>query len=71
MELSLQNGFSELAQDCTELFFSLNPPVNQFLIRAHLCAALSNAPVNSKDEVQISMSAFHTMCCESHSNTIV
>ena len=54
----LQYGRSSIASECIELFFSLDPPANQFLIRAHLCQALIAAPSNSSEEV----SCVHTVC---------
>ena len=39
-----QSGSSSIAIQCIELYLSLNPPTNQFLIRAYLCLSLAHKP---------------------------
>ncbi len=34
----------DISKECLQLFFSLAPPTNQFLIRAYLCYAVAVAP---------------------------
>ena len=46
----VQNGHPTVASECIQLYFSLDPPANQFLIRAHLCEGLIAAPSNPSDE---------------------
>ena len=50
---AIQNGFSDIALECLQLYFNLNPPTNQFFIRAHLCKALITAPNSPTDEVNL------------------
>ena len=38
--LFIQNGFSSIAMESLQMYYSLDPPENQFFIRAHLCEAL-------------------------------
>ena len=44
---SLQEGYVDLAIQCIDFYLSINPPTNQFFIRAHVCRgmALSNKEV--------------------------
>lgn len=43
----VQNGCESIALESLQLYFSLDPPVNQFLIRAHLCKAMLIADVDN------------------------
>lgn len=38
--LSIQNDFGSIAVEALQLYHSLDPPENQFFIRAYLCEAL-------------------------------
>ena len=48
---SLQNGQEDLAAECLELYFGLDPPANQLLVRAYLCQALIATAKNPANEV--------------------
>ena len=54
-----QSGHVDIAVDCLQLYFSLNPPVNQFLIRAHLCKALVASPLNCSERVSLALSIYY------------
>eukprot|EP00731_Ephydatia_muelleri_P020306 Em0013g33a len=51
-EYAVKSGHVDIAVDCLQLYFSLNPPVNQFLIRAHLCKALVASPLNCSERAK-------------------
>jgi hypothetical protein len=50
-ERAFKEGCRGVASECLELYFGLDPPINQFLIRAHLCRALTAATSNALPEV--------------------
>ena len=47
-----QDGHKEIANDSIELYLSLSPPTNQFLIRAYICRGLVIAPQDLSQEVR-------------------
>lgn len=49
-EQAVKYGSRDIAIQCIELYFTLSPPTNQFLIRAHLCHCLAVAPTNPPEE---------------------
>lgn len=65
----VQNGHCTVASECIRLYFSLDPPANQFLIRALLCEGLIAAPSNPFDEESwVSILPLRHCCIESLKN---
>ena len=50
------------------MYFSHNPPCNQFYIRAHLCEALVTAPTGLVNKVERLVISYSTLC---HSTLVI
>ena len=63
VHLPAQNGHKQIAGESIDLYLSLRPPSNQFLVRAYLCRAQVLAPASSSQEVSMVVKCVGAMNC--------